>query len=138
MGPGGPALAADPIVIGVPTSLTALEAVMDLAASFSAELEVMARRRQLARWVNTDQLAVQITTACISASMAWAAGGVADTRLRAFAEQSVGLMLLGAARGAAREELETRLRAAQTVLSREDAPPARTAARRVAARNRNP
>ena len=89
----------------------------DLVSAVSAELETMARRRQLARWVRIDQLAAQITTACISAAMAWAAGGVIDARIRAFAEQSVGLMLLGAARGSAREELEARVQAAQDVLS---------------------
>jgi len=89
----------------------------DLVSAVSAELEVMARRRQLARWVRIDQLAAQLTTACISATMAWAAGGVVDTRLRAFAEQSVALMLLGVVRGAAREEVEARLQAAQDVLS---------------------
>jgi AcrR family transcriptional regulator len=89
----------------------------DLVSAVSAELETMARRRQLARWVRIDQLAAQITTACISAAMAWAAGGVVDARLRAFAEQSVGLMLLGVVRGTPRAELETRLQAAQDVLA---------------------
>jgi len=89
----------------------------DLVAAISAELEAMARRRQLARWARIDQLAAQITTACISAAMAWAAGGVPDARLRAFAEQAVGLMLLGVARGAAREALEARLGETQKALA---------------------
>ena len=89
----------------------------DLVSAVSAELETMARSRQLARWIRIDQLAAQITTACISAAMAWAAGGVVDARIRAFAVQSVGLMLLGVVRGAAREPLEAHLQAAQEVLA---------------------
>ena len=89
----------------------------DLVAAFSTELQLMARQKQLVSWVRIDQLAGQVTTACISASMAWVAGGLDDARLRAFAEQSVGLLLLGTARGSARKQLETRLREAQKVLA---------------------
>ncbi len=107
----------------------------DLLSAVTAELEAMSRRRQLASWARVDQLGAQITSACISATMAWAAGGVVDARVRAFAEQSVGLMLLGAARGAARRDLEATVRAAQEVLSgaaggNEAAPPARRASSR--------
>lgn len=102
----------------------------DLVSAVAGELETMARRRQLAPWVRIDQLGAQITTACISAAMAWAAGGVVDARVRAFAEQSVGLMMLGAARGAAREDIEAMVCAAQEVLAGVAAEPQPVTAKR--------
>lgn len=94
----------------------------DLVAAFARELEAMSAAGHLAAWVDRPQLAGQITTACISASMAWVAGGLDDSRLRAFADQSVGLMLLGVCVGEAREKLERVLVEAQRVLAEPVAP----------------
>lgn len=79
----------------------------------------MKARRQLASWIDTGVLAVQITTACISASVVWGQGLVGDKGLEAFMHHGVAVLLLAAARGRSRTELEAIVRDTQALLARE-------------------
>jgi AcrR family transcriptional regulator len=89
----------------------------ELTVVFVRELEEMRSRRQLASWIDPGILAVQITTACISASVVWGQGLVGDKGLDAFMHHGVAVLLLAAARGKSRTELEAVVRDAQKVLA---------------------
>ncbi len=86
---------------------------VELTRSFAQELEAMAAKRQLAEWVDCGVLAVQLTTACISASVIWGQGMVDDEGLDAFMRHGAATPILACARGPVRAELEAVVREAQ-------------------------
>lgn len=92
---------------------------VELTAAFSRELERMQARRQLADWIDPGVLAVQITTACISASVVWGQGMLGDRGLEVFMRYGVAVLLLATARGRARTALEEVVRESQTQLKNE-------------------
>lgn len=92
---------------------------IELTQVFSSELAQMQGRRQLADWVDTGVLAVQITTACISASVAWGQGHLGDHGLAVFMRHGVAVLLLATARGRSRADLEAVVRESQTRLAAE-------------------
>jgi AcrR family transcriptional regulator len=91
----------------------------ELTAAIIVQLGEMRRRRQLGDWVALDVLSAQITTACIAATMTWAAGAISDSGLRPFMEHSVGLILVASTRGASRDALLERVKQAQAEVAPE-------------------
>ena len=92
---------------------------VELTRYFVRELDEMASRGLLAAWVDTSALAVQVTTACISASVVWGQGQVGDQGLEIFMRHGVASLLLGAALGSARDELESVVQESQAQLASE-------------------
>jgi AcrR family transcriptional regulator len=91
----------------------------ELTAAIIVQLGEMRRRRHLGDWVALDVLSAQITTACIAATMTWAAGAISDSGLRPFMEHSVGLILVASTRGASRDALLERVKQAQAEVAPE-------------------
>ncbi len=92
---------------------------VELTAVFVGQLEDMKARRQLAAWIDPGTLAVQLTTACISASVVWGQGLVGDQGLEAFMLHGAAVLLLAAARGRSRTELEAVVRETQARFAKE-------------------
>jgi len=90
---------------------------VELVSYLRQALQLMSAEGQLAAWIVPEHLATQLATACIGAAMAWAARGVGDSEVRAFAEYSVGLLLSGACTEAARSEIQSYTNRAQAELT---------------------
>lgn len=88
-----------------------------LATAMAGELRIMQNQEQLAAWAQCDQLAGQMTSACIGSAVVWSAGLVRDDQLEASLRFSTGLVLLGVVRGKPQGLLEQRVRDAQEHLS---------------------
>jgi AcrR family transcriptional regulator len=104
-------------------SLDATAAVQRrIASQFSrviaTQLEHLQRKRQLAEWSDIQLLAGQVTNAVIGTAIVWSTGHLDDTVLGPAIRYAAGLVLLGAARGRTRVELEALVVQAQLVLAR--------------------
>ncbi len=77
------------------------------------QLDDMQRARQLAVWVQTHALAVQLTSTCIGTAVQWSAGYIGDERLLDAMRYTMGLVLLGVARGQSGGRIERLVRDAQ-------------------------
>jgi AcrR family transcriptional regulator len=93
--------------------------VAELASELECGLDEMKAGRQLAAWVSSPVLARAITTACIAASTIWLTGELDDDMLRAAMLHAASTMVLGCARGSAREALESAARLSQRALEPE-------------------
>ncbi len=83
------------------------------------QLDEMQRGRQLAAWVQTHALAVQLTSTCIGTAIQWSAGYISDERLLDGMRYTMGLVLLGVARGQTSGRIEQLVRAAQNHIDSE-------------------
>lgn len=100
---------------GRPGGAQGLEAtlVRDLARELAAGLAAMQREGHLQAWVSPPALAGRVAGHCVAATLAWSGGHLDDAAFAASLHYGACLMLLGAARGGARRELERRARRAQ-------------------------
>jgi len=91
-----------------------------IAAEFSGviaeQLLHLQRQRQLADWADGQLLTGQVTSAVIGTAIVWSRGHLSDEALGPGIRYAAGLVVLGAARGRTREELETLVIEAQAAL----------------------
>ncbi len=87
--------------------------VRDLARELAAGLAAMQREGHLQAWISPPALAGRVAGHCMAATLAWSGGHLDDAAFAASLRYGACLMLLGAARGGARRELERRARRAQ-------------------------
>ncbi|MEM7019903.1 MAG: TetR/AcrR family transcriptional regulator [Pseudomonadota bacterium] len=87
-----------------------------LSAAIQSELETMKAKHQIAEWIGPEALAMQITSACISASVIWSRGFVGDNQLTASMKLTAGLFLLGLVESSIKEAVEHDVKAAQSML----------------------
>lgn len=78
----------------------------ELSTVLTREVQALQDAGELAEWVRADVLALQITTACISASVVWSLGALGSEGLRSFMLHATGLLMLGVTLGASRAEFE--------------------------------
>ena len=89
---------------------------VELSLVIGQELTVMHSAGQLASWVETELLAEQLTTACISSAVVWSSGLLPDDHLLPAMRYATALVLAGVVGGAAGKPLLARLRQSQQQL----------------------
>lgn len=86
---------------------------ISLAMELERELKVMQRQDDLEAWIDTTQLASQLTAAFISATVIWSSGAIEEVMLPASVRYAVGLVLLGVTGGDVRDGIEQQVKQAQ-------------------------
>ena len=89
-----------------------------LTAVFASELASMHAARQIESWVNTELVAEQLTSGCISAAVVWSSGVLPDGHLAPAMRYATALVLVGIARGQVAVRLKTALMGSQEDLLR--------------------
>jgi AcrR family transcriptional regulator len=82
------------------------------------ELETMQAHRQFEGWVETELIAEQLTSACISTALVWSSGLLPDEHLKPAMRYGTGLVLASLVRGQASRLLKAQLKESQTELLR--------------------
>ncbi len=82
----------------------------------AAQLRALQAKRQLAGWADISLLAGQVTNAVIGTAIVWSTGHIPDPVLAPAIRYAAGLVLLGAARGRTREQLEALVIEAQRMV----------------------
>lgn len=108
--------------LGGPADVRALHdfVARELNQAVLQSLETMQRRKQLAEWVDIRVAAERITAQMAIATFEWASGHLSDEGLPASMLYSIGVMLLGLARGKTAQTLEALVRANQTAAATPD------------------
>lgn len=91
----------------------------ELSGVLTQEVQALQAEGKLADWVRPEVLAVQLTSACISASVVWSLGAMGSDGLKSFMLHATSLLMLGVAQGDARTEFETIVRETQETLGAE-------------------
>lgn len=89
---------------------------VEFARVIAAQLRHLQSKRQLADWADIHLLAGQVTNAVIGTAIVWSTGLIPDAVLGPAIRYAAGLVVLGAARGRTREDLETLVIQAQGVI----------------------
>ena len=89
-----------------------------LTGVLDQELKTMQANRQFEAWVDTELIAEQLTSACISTALVWSSGLLPDEHLKPSMHYGTGLVLASLLRGRASRLLQLRLKESQTELLR--------------------
>jgi AcrR family transcriptional regulator len=87
-----------------------------LTVVLDQELQTMQANRQLEVWVETELIAEQLTSACISTALVWSSGLLPDEHLNPSMRYATGLVLASLLRGQATRLLQAQLKESQTEL----------------------
>jgi AcrR family transcriptional regulator len=91
---------------------------VQLTVVLDQELATMQANRQLEVWVETELIAEQLTSACISTALVWSSGLLPDEHLKPSMRYATGLVLASLLRGQATRLLQAQLKESQTQLLR--------------------
>jgi AcrR family transcriptional regulator len=80
-----------------------------LTTVFAEQLVAMRAARQLEVWVDTDLVAEQLTSSCISAAVVWSSGMLPDSHLEPAIRYATALVLVGITRGQVAAKLKKAL-----------------------------